>query len=185
MARLIREMRYHEVSRQLLAVVLIALFAFTAAPLAILVQIGLPLAFIGMLIRFHASGYVLKNKELATQGPYALMRHPLYTGNIALVTGFALANSSYWAIPLALVFFAFYYPTAIEYEDRKLRAIFGERWRQWAGHTPALVPRLTRIGDLFRGSWSFALSTKKNGEIFFVIFALVCMVIVLRRLGTF
>ena len=184
-ARIIRELRYHELSRQLLAVVLVALFALTANPVSLLVQIGLPLAFIGMLIRFHASGFVLKNKELATQGPYALMRHPLYTGNIALVTGFALANNSYWAIPLALVFFWFYYPPAIEYEDRKLRSIFGERWQHWAAQTPALLPRLSRIGDLFKGSWSFMLSTKKNGEIFFVIFALVCMVIVLRRLGTF
>lgn len=182
-AGLIRELRYHELSRQLLAVVLIALFAFTAAPMPLLVQIGMPLAFIGMLIRFHASGYVLKNEELASEGPYALMRHPLYTGNIALVCGFALANSQYWALPLALVFFWFYYPTAIEYEDRKLHGIFGDRWKQWAEQTPALAPRLSRMGDLFKGSWSFALSTRRNGEIFIVVFVLVCMAVVLVRAG--
>jgi protein-S-isoprenylcysteine O-methyltransferase Ste14 len=181
----IRELRYHELSRQLLAVVLIALFAATARPIALLVQIGLPLAFIGMLIRLHASGYVLKNKELAQEGPYALMRHPLYTGNIALVTGFALAGSTYWALPLSLLFFWFYYPPAIEYEDRKLSRIFGDRWEQWAAQTPALVPRLSRISHVFRGSWSFARSTRKNGEIFIAIFVVICMAIVLRRLGFF
>ena len=144
-ASIIRELRYHELSHQLLAVVLIALFAATATPVTALVQIGLPLAFIGMLIRLHASGYVLKNKELAREGPYALMRHPLYTGNIALVTGFALAGSTYWALPLAFVFFWFYYPTAIEYEDRKLSSIFGEHWQQWAAQTPALATTQSRI----------------------------------------
>ncbi len=184
-ANLIRELRYHELSRQLLAVVLIAVFAFFARPQLLLVQIGLPLAFIGMLIRLHASGFVLKNKELARQGPYALMRHPLYTGNIALVLGFALASSTYWALPLALVFFWFYYPPAIEYEDRKLSRIFGEQWEQWAAETPALAPRLSRIGQTFKGSWSFARSTRNNGEIFIAIFVVICMAIILRRVGLF
>lgn len=185
LASFIRELRYHELSRQLLAVVLIAVFAITAAPLSPLLEIGLVLAVIGMLIRLHASGFVLKNKELAREGPYAMMRHPLYTGNIALVTGFALAGCTLWALPLTIAFFWFYYPTAIEYEDRKLRGIFGEQWQQWAGETPALVPRLSRFGDLFKGSWSFVRSTRNNGEIFIVIFVIVCIAIVLRRGGIF
>ena len=69
------------------------------------------------------------------------MRHPLYTGNILLVVGFALAGSRWWGIPLALFFFWFYYPTAIEYEDRKLHRIFGAAWEQWSARTPALMPR--------------------------------------------
>jgi len=182
-AHRIRELRYHELSRQLLAVVLIALFTFTAAPVVVLVYIGLPLAFLGMLIRLHASGYVLKNKELAQEGPYALMRHPLYTGNIALVTGFALAGSTWWAIPLSLLFFWFYYPPAVEYEDRKLAGIFGDEWHLWARHTPALLPKVSRLSAAFRGSWSFARSTRRNGEIFIALFALVCMAIVLQRAG--
>jgi protein-S-isoprenylcysteine O-methyltransferase Ste14 len=184
-ASFIRELRYHELSRQLLAVVLIAVFAILSQPQMLLVQIGLPLALIGMLIRLHASGFVLKNKELAREGPYAMMRHPLYTGNIALVVGFALACSTYWAIPVALVFFWFYYPPAIEYEDRKLRRIFGERWEQWAAETPALFPRLSRIGKTFQGSWSFSRSTRNNGEIFIAVFVVICMAIVLRRVGLF
>lgn len=182
-ARVIRELRYHELSRQLLAVVLIGVFAFASTPTLLLAQIGLVLAFVGMLIRLHASGYVLKNRELAQDGPYALMRHPLYTGNIALVSGFALANSTWWALPVALAFFWFYYPPAIEYEDRKLSGIFGEQWKQWSARTPALVPRLSNLGRAFEGSWSFVRSTRNNGEIFIVIFVFVCLAIVLRRLG--
>ncbi len=178
----IRELRYHEISRQLLAVVLITLYAVTSRPLPLLAYGGLALAVIGMLIRLHASGFVLKNEELATDGPYALMRHPLYTGNILLVTGFALAGSLWWGIPLAIAFFWFYYPPAIEYEDRKLHRIFGEDWEQWSRRTPALIPNIANIGQLFSGNWSFAKSTKKNGEIFIAVYLVGCLALVLWRM---
>src|SRR5687767_8469363 len=127
-AHLIRELRYHEAARQAFAVVLILLYTLTAAPVRDLVAIGLAVAVVGTLVRLYASGFIVKNQELATDGAYRFVRHPLYTGNILLVLGFALAGSRWWAIPLALFFFWFYYPTAIEYEDRKLRRIFGAAW---------------------------------------------------------
>jgi len=182
LSRIVRELRYHEVSRQGLAVVLILLYALTANSVALWAWIGLPIALLGMLVRLHASGFIVKNRELATNGPYALVRHPLYTGNILLIVGFALVNVSFWALPLALVFFWFYYPTAIEYEDRKLRRIFGGSWELWAAATPALFPNFRNAAGFFGGSWSFAKSTRKNGELFIVIFALICGWIIARPL---
>ena len=184
LARIVRELRYHELSRQLLAVVLLAVFALTAAPLEPLVYVGLPVAAIGMLVRLHASGFVMKNKELATTGPYALMRHPLYTGNILLVGGFAIANSRWWALPLSLAFFLFYYPPAIEYEDRKLSRIFGQAWRTWSSQTPALIPNLANAGHLFSGHWSFVKSTKHNGEIVVAVYVVACMAWLAWRMNT-
>ncbi len=179
-ARFIRELRYHEIARQGLAVVLILLYALTANPTPFWAWVGLPLALLGMAVRFHASGFIMKNRELATAGPYALVRHPLYTGNILLVVGFALANVSLWALPLALAFFWFYYPPAIEYEDRKLHRIFGTVWEDWALETPALLPTLANANRLLDGDWSFEKSTMKNGEAFIVVFVLICAWLVIR-----
>ena len=64
---------------------------------------------LGALVRLYASGFIVKNQELATDGAYRFVRHPLYTGNILLVTGFAIAGSRWWGIPVALLFFWFYY----------------------------------------------------------------------------
>jgi protein-S-isoprenylcysteine O-methyltransferase Ste14 len=178
----IRNLRYHEISRQLLAVVLILLYALTSRPNPSFAYIGIGLAILGTMVRLHASGFVLKNKELATDGPYALMRHPLYTGNILLITGFALAGSLWWGIPLALVFFWFYYPPAIEYEDRKLHGIFEEQWEKWSRQTPALLPNFSNIRKLFSGSWSFMKSTKQNGEVFIALYVVACMAIVALRM---
>jgi protein-S-isoprenylcysteine O-methyltransferase Ste14 len=174
-AHIIRELRYHEVSRQSGAVLLIAVLALAADPVPALVYIGLPIAFLGMLVRLHASGFVVKNKELATTGPYALVRHPLYTGNIVLIVGFALASSLWWSLPLSIAFFWFYYPAAIEYEDRKLQRLFGDAWERWSSETPALMPKLANADRLFAGSWSFVKSTVRNGEVFIAIYILACM----------
>lgn len=174
LAHIVRELRYNEVARQSLAVILILLYALTGRPSAVTAGIGLTAAALGTLIRLYASGYIIKNTELAQKGPYAFVRHPLYTGNILLVMGFAVANSTLWAVPLALAFFWFYYPPAIEYEDRKLNGIFGEAWRNWASRTPALMPRLANPGAAGSGNWSLRTSLRKNGEFLIAVFVLYC-----------
>jgi protein-S-isoprenylcysteine O-methyltransferase Ste14 len=177
LSHVIRELRYHEVARQVLAVVLIVVYAATAEPKPLLAAIGLPIATLGALVRLYASGFIVKNQELATDGPYRFVRHPLYTGNILLVIGFAVAGSRWWGLPLALFFFWFYYPTAIEYEDRKLHRIFGTAWEQWSTRTPALVPRIGRVPAPGVGDrrWSFAVSNKRNGELVLVAFCFACI----------
>ena len=174
-AHVIRELRYHEVARQSLAVVLVLLYTLTAAPIPLLAAIGLPIGLLGALVRLYASGFIVKNQELATDGAYRFVRHPLYTGNILLVTGFAIAGSRWWGIPVSLLFFWFYYPTAIEYEDRKLRRLFGAAWEQWSARTPALMPRFDGVSasEVGHRSWALAVSNK-HGEIVFVAFALTC-----------
>jgi protein-S-isoprenylcysteine O-methyltransferase Ste14 len=179
---IVRELRYNEIARQSLAVILILLYALTSRPQPLAVAIGMPMALLGMLVRLYASGYIMKNKELAQSGPYALVRHPLYTGNILLVTGFAIAGATYWGVPLALAFFWFYYPTAIEYEDRKLRGIFGQQWENWAARTPALMPKFSNASNAEPGSWSLAKSLRKNGEIFIAIYVLICAWLVIAPL---
>jgi len=174
LAHIVREFRYNEVARQSLAVILILIYALTSRAGVVTAVLGMSAAVLGVLVRFYASGYIMKNRELAQSGPYALMRHPLYTGNILLVTGFAIANASLWAIPAALAFFWFYYPPAIEYEDRKLDGIFGQAWRDWAAQTPALWPNLSKAARIGSGQWSFARSLRKNGEILIVVFVLAC-----------
>jgi protein-S-isoprenylcysteine O-methyltransferase Ste14 len=174
-AHVIRELRYHEAARQGLAVVLVLLYTVTAAPLPMLAMLGSAVGLAGALVRLYASGFIVKNQELATDGAYRFVRHPLYTGNILLVTGFALAGSRWWGVPVALFFFWFYYPTAIEYEDRKLHRLFGAAWEAWSARTPALMPRFGGAAAAAAGDrrWSLAVSNT-HGELVFVAFALSC-----------
>jgi len=62
------------------------------------------------------------------------------------------------------VFFVFYYPPAIEYEDRKLSKIFGDAWQGFGHNTPALMPSLGGHNRDLSGSWSLKTSMVANYE---------------------
>ena len=130
------------------------------------------MAIAGILFRLWASGFVIKNKELATTGPYALVRHPLYTGNILMLIGYCLANGMVWPWFVGAFFLWFWYPPAIAYEDKKLYGIFGESWLEWSSRTPALVPNSLALKSDEGASWSFAKSLKQNWEPVIVAYAL-------------
>jgi len=171
-AHYIREARYHEFSRQAVGILLVAVYAYWSVPAEALFWPGAVIALIGILIRLYASGFVMKNKELATTGPYSLVRHPLYTGNILMLAGFCLANSQIWPWAVGAFFLWFWYPPAISYEDKKLNRIFGDAWVEWSSRTPALLPRgvIPQFGD--GTSWSFAKSMKANWEPVIVVYSL-------------
>lgn len=176
----IRELRYHEGSRQSIGLLLALWFAVVAQPVSWLLYAATPVLLVGIGVRLWASGFIIKNRTLATNGPYAIVRHPLYVGNILIIMSFAVASGLWWAVLLAIAFLGFYYPTAIEYEDRKLSAIFGAVWREFAKHTPALLPTF-RPPQLESGGgrWSFRMSLSNNYELVVSLYLLSCFAHVL------
>jgi protein-S-isoprenylcysteine O-methyltransferase Ste14 len=175
LAHLIREMRYHEFSRQAIGIVLLAVFVIWASPRPEMFWVGAVIALLGILVRLYASGFVMKNKELATDGPYAFVRHPLYTGNILMLVGFCFANGQIWPWFVGAFFLWFWYPTAISYEDNKLERIFDDSWRAWSANTPALMPRRISGNQSSENHWSFMKSMRQNWEPVIVVYSLVCL----------
>ena len=185
---LIREMRYHEFSRQSIGIILVSVFCFETSSYSIIPyasNFAISIILLGLATRMYASGFVLKNKELSTTGPYAFMRHPLYTGNIMILIGLCLINGFFWSFVTAFIFLWFYYPTAIEYEDRKLKSLFPDTWEEWASVTPALMPKMDLNGKIFSRldlrSWSLKKSLVENYEPVIVVYVLVWVFIVLQR----
>jgi protein-S-isoprenylcysteine O-methyltransferase Ste14 len=172
-AHWIRELRYQEAARQGIGLLLMPVFAFLSAPEPVSFAVGVFLVVLGSLVRIYASGYIIKNKLLATEGPYSLVRHPLYTGNLLILLGFTLACGRWWAWLVAALFWWFYYPPAIEYEDRKLHKIFGESWERWSATMPAVIPR--RFWPRGASSWSFRTSLRQNAEPLVLAFTLACI----------
>jgi protein-S-isoprenylcysteine O-methyltransferase Ste14 len=170
-AGIIREMRYHEFSRQAIGILLIPVFAYWAASTEQLFWAGAGVATLGILVRLWASGFVVKNKELSTTGPYAMVRHPLYTGNILMLIGFCIANGQLWPWAVGAFFLLFWYPPAISYEDNKLHGIFGDPWVEWSSKTPALIPRGLKFTSSESTGWSFMKSLKQNWEPVIVVYS--------------
>jgi protein-S-isoprenylcysteine O-methyltransferase Ste14 len=77
--------------------------------------------------------------ELIRSGPYALVRHPIYTGLLLAFTGTALACGDPAAvIGLGLVLVSFLYKLRIE--EGFMRAMFPGEYESYAAAVPALVP---------------------------------------------
>jgi protein-S-isoprenylcysteine O-methyltransferase Ste14 len=151
--------------RQFLGIAFLILVVIAGAPAhPALYYAGASIAVLGILVRLWASGHVKKNKALATSGPYAFVRHPLYVGNHLILFGYCLASELWWSFAVYLAFSLYFYPQTIRQEDEKLARLFPKEWRQWAAVTRALIPRLMPYRSGETAEWSFAQSLRQNGE---------------------
>jgi len=119
-----------------------AVFLWLARPAWRTLALSLALVLPGLWLRAYAAGYVRKNAELTTTGPYAYTRNPLYLGSMAIAFGFGVAAWNVWLIvTLTALFLAIYLPT-IQGEEAYLRAHFAG-FDAYAARVPRLLPRLT------------------------------------------
>jgi protein-S-isoprenylcysteine O-methyltransferase Ste14 len=128
-----------------------ALYLWLAHPTLWSILGGAAVAAAGLAIRAFASGYVRKNEDLATTGPYAYTRNPLYLGSIVIAAGFAVAARS-WVVVLVfgVMFLAIYLPV-IRSEETFLRERF-PAFTEYERRVPRLLPRPGSLLAPARGS---------------------------------
>jgi protein-S-isoprenylcysteine O-methyltransferase Ste14 len=126
------------------AVGLLVLLLSRPSPVSVL--LGLPLGVIGEGIRVWASGHIDKTRSLATGGPYAFTRNPLYLGSLLLALGVAVASASLWVVLAVAAYFTAFYPSVMREEAGFLREKFAVEYRGWAAEVPSFLPRLTPGG---------------------------------------
>jgi protein-S-isoprenylcysteine O-methyltransferase Ste14 len=81
-----------------------------------------------------------KNGELASAGPYSVVRNPLYVGNLLGIVGFGFAvEQPLLALALGLVF-ALFYPAVVANEERALARIFGQTYLDYRARVPRWIP---------------------------------------------
>ena len=102
--------------------------------------VGGVVAFVGVLVRAWAAGHIVKNDRLATTGPYAHTRNPLYFGSFLIAAGFAIA--AHWSLLLLVVaFFALVYGPTMRAEREYVRSRYPDAYAEWERNVPAFVPR--------------------------------------------
>ena len=80
-------------------------------------------------------------KQLATTGPYAVVRHPQYVAFIVIMTGFLLQWPTILTVLMYPVLVMMYVRLA-RLEERESREYFGEAYERYAEETPGFIPRL-------------------------------------------
>jgi protein-S-isoprenylcysteine O-methyltransferase Ste14 len=120
---------------------LVAVFAWFSRPTARWMAMGVPVSLAGLALRAWAAGCLAKNRQLATGGPYAHTRNPLYLGTLMVAAGLAIASHSPGLGALAAGVFLLIYLPVIQLEEQHLRRLFPD-YEAYAQAVPALWPRL-------------------------------------------
>jgi protein-S-isoprenylcysteine O-methyltransferase Ste14 len=81
---------------------------------------------------------------LVSTGPFALVRNPLYLGNIALWVGFALSLRLLWIVPIIIAILGFEYHAIVRWEETLLESRRGEEYRAYITRVPRWLPKSRR-----------------------------------------
>jgi protein-S-isoprenylcysteine O-methyltransferase Ste14 len=82
---------------------------------------------------------VKEGHELITSGPYALVRHPIYSGLLLGFVGSAVARGEWRGLLAVALVFAALWPK-LRLEEKWMRAHFGESYEAYSRRVAALVP---------------------------------------------
>jgi protein-S-isoprenylcysteine O-methyltransferase Ste14 len=113
-----------------------------------LLGIGLAVFVLGLALAVWARVYLGRNwgmpmsqkadPELVTTGPYARIRHPIYSGIILAMVGTAIAVSLYWLIAVAVLGAYFLFSAVME--ERTMAKLFPTAYPPYKGATKMLIP---------------------------------------------
>jgi len=119
-----------------------ALFLIFARPSAASLLVGVLVALPGLALRAWAAGHLRKNDALATTGPYAYTRNPLYLGSFLMGVGFTIASGRWFLGFLFAALFLGIYVPVMRVESATLAELFGESYQKYAQAVPLFLPRL-------------------------------------------
>lgn len=120
---------------------------FAAQTNAAVTDIGALLTFCGVALAVWARFFLGRNwsgspslkedHELVTGGPYALVRHPIYTGILVAVFGSSLAGPAWFIL---FVFLCFMFVRRIGIEEKLMLETFPQHYPDYKKRTFALIP---------------------------------------------
>lgn len=122
---------------------LIAVLAGVVAIMAAIGSVWLIMSAIKTLGKeWSLTARLVEGHKLATSGPYAYVRHPIYAGMLGMLVATGLAVSHWISLLAALLIFFIGTVIRMRSEDRLLHEAFGEQFENYAQRVSAIVPGL-------------------------------------------
>src|SRR5712691_2366022 len=85
---------------------------------------------------------LIEGHKLITDGPYRLVKNPIYTGMFGLLLATGLAVSHWIGLAIAIIVFALGTVIRVRSEEKLLRGAFGAEFDSYARRVPAVIPFL-------------------------------------------
>jgi len=134
---------------------------------------GIVFVFLGEVVRFWAAGYISKDAVIATGGPYAHVRNPLYFGSLLLAIGYGLVSGLGIAgVVVMLALFFLFHLAAIQYEEGFLKNKFGKPYLDYLATVPRILPSpMPRTKGEGAFAWDQSLRNREHiSALFAVVF---------------
>jgi isoprenylcysteine carboxyl methyltransferase (ICMT) family protein YpbQ len=169
--------------RSFIGILCLVVVLWLATPDVRSIGIGFFFIMIGMFFRAWSSGYINKDKELATEGPYSLTRNPLYFGNLLLAAGIAIASNNWLTVAICAVYYFSFFTFLIAVERKRLKSRFGQRYDDWAKQANLFFPRIKRIKK-FDFNIAYYMKNKEYRVLFYSLLIIAVMVVkFLKKIG--
>lgn len=118
-------------------------------------MLSLMLVLAGLALRAWAAGCAgghtrhatIEAPRLATGGPFAHVRNPIYLASVILGLGMVGLLGDPWMLGLYIAVFVFLYASIVPAEERFLRGRFGDAYERYCAHVPRVLPRLHRWSE--------------------------------------
>ena len=142
----------HAGLRKLLLVLRVPLFGAFVLALAVYAKPAwfgpaIALSLCGAAIQLWGFSCLHKHRTLTVNGPYALVRNPIYVGRFFLILGMILVVGNVWLLVGFPFLYHFYMINRVRREEAQLREIFGDAYERYCAAVPRFVPRLTPYAE--------------------------------------
>lgn len=112
--------------------------------------LGFIMLIVAALGRLWCSIYICgyKNQRVIQDGPYSIVRNPLYCFSLVGGVGIGFLAGSFIITVLILMFFVWIYPITIRDEEAHLEKMLGEDYVAYKQKTPRLVPAFSQFTNV-------------------------------------
>lgn len=166
--------------RSFVGIVGLLVILYLAEPSPKSLSIGFFFIVAGMFFRGWASGYINKDNELATRGPFSLTRNPLYFGNFVLGVGIAVAGNNIYCYVLFLLYYMLFFPFLMVIEHKRLKEKFGKQYEEWAQGLNSFFPKIKKLqGNGF--NISYYMKNREYRVLYFSLFIVAVLILKVLR----
>jgi protein-S-isoprenylcysteine O-methyltransferase Ste14 len=128
----------------------------------------------GFMLRVWARKHIRSAEKngcrLCTTGPYAMLRHPVYVGNILIFTGVTVSTEVIWLLPLTIIWGITVYSMAARAEERDLLKEYAGDYEDYQRRVRRWVPRirLSFPKRLAPAGWAAAMAGELSMLLLFI-----------------